>query len=224
MSFPAFLHELGQLIQQRAVISCVYPRLIAIDTLNELTGMAASHSGLITTSGTAVRNHLESYPGPALLFISEHLSDGDGPALVSGLHTDGYDCRSILILTEKHGLSPKTIADPIFSSIVFDQNIGGPSCVLTQALRAVNHNERFVDPGIKNKTGNNGIKGDIMSEREIHVLKLVAEGLSNKEIGERLHLASSTVRDYLQSVMRKLDVTSRTGAAISALRQGLLTN
>ena len=63
-----------------------------------------------------------------------------------------------------------------------------------------------------------------MSEREIHVLKLVAEGLSNKEIGERLHLASSTVRDYLQSVMRKLDVTSRTGAAISALRQGLLTN
>ena len=77
---------------------------------------------------------------------------------------------------------------------------------------------------IKNKTGNNGIKGDIMSEREIHVLKLVAEGLSNKEIGERLHLASSTVRDYLQSVMRKLDVTSRTGAAISALRQGLLTN
>ena len=77
---------------------------------------------------------------------------------------------------------------------------------------------------IEEGAGNNGMKGDIMSEREIHVLKLVAEGLSNKEIGERLHLASSTVRDYLQSVMRKLDVTSRTGAAISALRQGLLTN
>ena len=38
MSFPSFLRELGQLIQ-RAVISCVYPRLIALDTVNELAGL-----------------------------------------------------------------------------------------------------------------------------------------------------------------------------------------
>ena len=51
---------------------------------------------------------------------------------------------------------------------------------------------------------------------------LVADGLTNKQIGERMHLAATTVRDHMQSVMRKLQVNSRTGAAVAGLRQGLL--
>ena len=39
MTFPHFLRELGQLIQERAVISCIHPRLVAMDTVNELAGL-----------------------------------------------------------------------------------------------------------------------------------------------------------------------------------------
>ena len=46
MSFPHFLRELGQLIQERAVISCIHPRLVAMDTVNELAGLTCAHPGL----------------------------------------------------------------------------------------------------------------------------------------------------------------------------------
>ena len=129
----------------------------------------------------------------------------------------------MLILTDNHGHSVQTLQDPALAAVVLDQNIGGPTCVLTKALAAVNHGERFVDPAIST-----GAKTDVtmesLSDREREVLSLVADGLSNKEVGERLHLAATTVRDHMQSVMRKLQVSTRTGAAVAGVRQGLLAS
>ena len=65
---------------------------------------------------------------------------------------------------------------------------------------------------------------DELSSRELEVLGLVAEGLSNREVAERLFLAPTTVRDHVQSLMHKLRVKSRTGAAVAGLRLGLLMN
>ncbi|MDA0258911.1 MAG: hypothetical protein O2972_09510, partial [Cyanobacteria bacterium] len=146
MSFPSFLRELGQLIQQRAVISCVFPRLVALDTVNELAGLTCAHPGLTASAGADVRAHLDAHPAPALLFVSEHLEDGDGADLIRDLHGCGRDHRSVLILTDNHDQTRDTLEDPAFTAIVADQNIGGPTCVLTQALRAVNRDKRFVDP------------------------------------------------------------------------------
>ena len=220
MSFPSFLHELGQLIQQRAVISCVFPRLVALDTVNELAGLACAYPGLTASAGADVRVHLDAHPAPALLFISEHLEDGNGADLIRDLHGSGRDHRSVLILTDNHDQTRETLEDPAITAIVIDQNIGGPTCVLTQALRAVNRNERFIDPAIA--WDHRDAINERLSERELEVLKLVADGLSNKEVGETLHLAATTVRDHMQSVMRKMNARSRTGAAVAGVRQGLL--
>ena len=224
MTFTAFLRELGQLITERAVVSCIYPRLVALETVNEIAGLTFAQPGLITTSAKEVIEHVELHPVPTLLFVSEHLVDGDGPSLIREIHHKVEDQRSVLILTDNHQLSPDVLADPIFSSVVIDQNIGGSSCVLTQALRAVNRNERFLDPAIEQNSLATMLNDDALSRRELDVLGLVAEGLSNKQVAERLHLASTTVRDHLQSVMRKLNVNSRTGAAVAGFRKGLLAN
>ena len=220
MSFPSFLRELGQLIQHRAVISCVFPRLVALDTVNELAGLTCTHPGLTTSAGADVGAHLDAHPAPALLFVSEHLEDGDGTDLIRDLHGCGRDHRSVLILTDNHDQTRNTLEDPAFTAIVADHNIGGPSCVLTRALRAVNRNERFLDPAIA--WDPRDANSERLSERELEVLKLVADGLSNKEVGAALHLAASTVRDHMQSVMRKMNARSRTGAAVAGVRQGLL--
>ena len=222
MSFPSFLRELGQLIQHRAVISCVFPRLVALDTVNELAGLTCTHPGLTTSAGADVGAHLDAHPAPALLFVSEHLEDGDGTDLIRDLHGCGRDHRSVLILTDNHDQTRNTLEDPAFTAIVSDQNIGGPTCVLTQALRAVNRNERFLDPAIA--WDPRDANSERLSERELEVLKLVADGLSNKEVGAALHLAASTVRDHMQSVMRKMNARSRTGAAVAGVRQGLLAS
>ncbi len=61
-----------------------------------------------------------------------------------------------------------------------------------------------------------------LSEREIEVLRLMAEGLTNQEIAERLFLSPTTVKTHVQNILQKLDVSDRTQAAVCAVRYGLI--
>ena len=63
-----------------------------------------------------------------------------------------------------------------------------------------------------------------LTERERDILKLVAEGLTNREIGDRLHLAEKTIKHYMSNVLQKLQVRSRVEAALLAQKQGTILN
>jgi NarL family two-component system response regulator LiaR len=60
-----------------------------------------------------------------------------------------------------------------------------------------------------------------LTDREVEVLRLVAQGLSNREIGERLGISERTVRSHVSSFLEKLHLANRTQAALYALREGL---
>ncbi|MFF0776914.1 response regulator [Streptomyces sp. NPDC003720] len=64
---------------------------------------------------------------------------------------------------------------------------------------------------------------DRLTERERHVLLLVAEGLSNGDIATRMHLSTGTVKDHVSAILTKLEVGGRVQAALLAQRAGLLT-
>lgn len=61
-----------------------------------------------------------------------------------------------------------------------------------------------------------------LSERELDVLRLVAEGLSNKEIGQKLSLAEGTVKNYVTNMLGKIGARDRTQAALRAKELGLI--
>jgi len=61
-----------------------------------------------------------------------------------------------------------------------------------------------------------------LSERELGILRLVADGLSNKEIALKLSLAEGTVKNYVTNVLAKIDARDRTQAALKARELGLL--
>src|SRR5262249_36152223 len=61
-----------------------------------------------------------------------------------------------------------------------------------------------------------------LSEREVEVLRLVAEGLPNKEVAARLIVATGTVKAHLHNICGKLEATNRTGAVARARELGLL--
>jgi LuxR family maltose regulon positive regulatory protein len=61
-----------------------------------------------------------------------------------------------------------------------------------------------------------------LSQRELEILKLIAQGLSNREIGERLFLALDTVKGHNRRIFDKLQVQSRTEAIARARELGLL--
>lgn len=103
---------------------------------------------------------------------------------------------------------------------------------VVDAIRAVSRGESVVDPELATKVlnefrrlsdvdGYNNIAG--LTEREISLLQLVANGLSNKEIASELGLAESTVKNRLSILFQKLDVKDRTQAAIYAMTHGLVT-
>ena len=62
-----------------------------------------------------------------------------------------------------------------------------------------------------------------LSSRERDVLQLIADGLADKEIGVALGISRFTVSKHVCAIMRKIEVTSRTHAAVRALRAGVVT-
>jgi DNA-binding NarL/FixJ family response regulator len=63
---------------------------------------------------------------------------------------------------------------------------------------------------------------DSLTQREIELLQLIVDGLSNKAIAERLSLSENTVKYHLKNILQKLGVQNRTEAATHAIRDGLI--
>jgi DNA-binding NarL/FixJ family response regulator len=66
------------------------------------------------------------------------------------------------------------------------------------------------------------LDGTKLTDRQMQVLRLVALGLSNREIGRSLNISIETVKEHVQNMLRKLEVHDRTQAAVWALRRGIV--
>jgi NarL family two-component system response regulator LiaR len=103
----------------------------------------------------------------------------------------------------------------------------GPEA-LVEAIRAIYRGEPSLEPSIARKVlqelshpspANPDV--DPLTEREMEVLRLIAQGLSNREIAEQLVVAEFTVRSHVSSILSKLHLASRTQAALYALKNRL---
>ena len=99
---------------------------------------------------------------------------------------------------------------------------------LLEAIRRVHRGEPSLEPSIARKVlqelaspGQGRPTTDPLTERELDVLRLVAQGLANKEIASALFIAEWTVRSHVSSILSKLQLASRTQAALYALRSGI---
>lgn len=112
---------------------------------------------------------------------------------------------------------------------------------LTMAIRAVADGVAWLDPGVASRvlravatvtptapgsedsaTKPSTPGASPLSQRELDVLRLVVEGLSNQEIADRLILSVETVKTHMRHIMEKLAVSDRTQAAVKAMREGLV--
>jgi DNA-binding NarL/FixJ family response regulator len=103
---------------------------------------------------------------------------------------------------------------------------GAPGSELMNVLRTVNAGEVYVAPGLawgllREMSRPRSAPLDELSTREREVLELVAAGLSNQEIGDKLGLAEKTIKHYMTSILGKLRVRSRVEAALLAYREGI---
>jgi len=104
---------------------------------------------------------------------------------------------------------------------------------LVDAVRAVYAGESVLHPSIAKKVLSKFARTpgkvveekpeELLSKREIEVLKLVTRGLSNKEIADELCLSIRTVQGHIGNIFNKLKVSSRTEAVVHALKEGWVT-
>jgi DNA-binding NarL/FixJ family response regulator len=108
---------------------------------------------------------------------------------------------------------------------------GTPRNELIAAVKGTASGETHVDPAVAGKLFSHVAQGTAqqdttiikeLSAREREILSLLAQGLTNAEIAQRLFLTPGTVRNYASTILTKLGVEDRTQAALLALRHGLV--
>lgn len=161
---------------------------------------------------------------PVLAFVSEQLDDGSGLELVRQLKDRPAVAPVVSTVLTLASLDP----------VVLRRALHGPcDALLTQrglhvallvaALEAVIGGFRFVDP-VASFVLREQLPDDHpqLTQREAEVLRLVCEGLTNREIGAQLHIAETTARGHVQSIIQKLHVRDRTAAAAEGVRRHLV--
>jgi len=100
---------------------------------------------------------------------------------------------------------------------------------LFKAIRAVHRGESLIQPAVAGKVLDRFAElsrqvqaPEALSDREVEVVKLMAEGAANKEIAVSLHISESTVKTHIQTIFQKLGVSERTGAVTQAIRKGII--
>lgn len=102
--------------------------------------------------------------------------------------------------------------------------------VLKEAINAVNNGETFIQPSlapllkekILREEKDNKDSNNVLTRRELEVLKLLAEGLYNKEIAYKLSISEKTVKNHVSSIFKKIGVFDRTQAAVYAIRNNIV--
>ena len=179
--------------------------------------------GVCTTASDTLEL-LESQSQPVLVMISEVLDDSSGLELLASIQQlaeQGQAIRTILTLEilNRQVLKQAARCKP---NVLLSQRGFQPK-VIRHALEAIVNNGAYIDPLILHiLTGDSPSEVPDLSEREIDVLELVCEGLSNREIGRRLHIADVTARQHVQAIIHKLHVRNRTASAAEAIRTHLV--
>jgi two-component system response regulator DevR len=159
---------------------------------------------------------------PDVAVLDVRLPDGDGVAVCREVRS--RDPRTACLM-----LTSFADDEALFNAIM----AGAAGYVLKQirgsdlvdAIRKVASGQSLLDSAVTARVLERLRQGPAVDERlahlteqEMRVLELMAEGLTNRAIGERLHLAEKTVKNYVTSVLAKMGMSRRTEAAVYAAR------
>lgn len=163
---------------------------------------------------------------PDVLLLDINMPVMNGIELLTKLKQKKKDIK-VLILTihDEVEYLLKAVEIGCDGYILKDSN----STLLKRAIYAVHNGESYIQPnlipalnaGLIHKSSANSKLNDL-TKREIEVLKLLAEGLFNKEIAYKLDISERTVKNHVSNIFKKIDVSDRTQAAVFAIKNELV--
>lgn len=161
---------------------------------------------------------------PDVLILDLMLPRRSGALVLSSLASAGVAPRVLVLSGQLTGRDCETLLQAGAQAIVSKED---PAEELLEALRAVRDGESFLTTGVRRllEPLDAGVSAEPDAEaltvREREVLALVAEGYSSEGIGERLGIATKTVKKHRENIRRKLRISSVVEATRAAARLGL---
>jgi DNA-binding NarL/FixJ family response regulator len=151
---------------------------------------------------------------PELALVDFRMPRLSGLDLVAALREASPDTRIVVYTADADERLAQDILGAGATALVLKE---APLADLVRALEAALRGASYLDPALR-KTAANGK----LTQRELEVLELLAEGLQHEEIGRRLGISSETVRTHLRKACDRLGAATRTQAVAKALRLGLI--
>ncbi len=158
---------------------------------------------------------------PDVAVLDVRLPDGDGVEVCREIRSRHPEIRCLMLTSfaDDEALFSAIMAGA--SGYVLKQVRGGD---LVDGIRRVARGESLLDPGVtarvldrlRSKPEDTELAA--LTEQERRILDHIAEGLTNRQIGERMYLAEKTVKNYVSNVLAKLGMSRRTEAAAFAAR------
>jgi two-component system, NarL family, response regulator len=156
---------------------------------------------------------------PDIVLMDVKLPDLSGIEVTAAIYKEFPDALIIMLSTHNN-------EEDIYRSIQAGAKTyvlkAAPREELVETIRAVHRGEHRISPAIGARLAER-TRHTELTTRELDVLKLVADGKSNKEIGSALGLAEVTVKIHVGRILGKLNANDRTQAAMTALRRGILS-
>jgi DNA-binding NarL/FixJ family response regulator len=167
--------------------------------------------------------------GVDMILLDLKLPDIDGLALLRRLK-DIVPASPVLVITMHD--DPSLVRRAVEAGAAGYALKGIGRRELVAAIHAVCNGEAVLEPGLLRAIvrGSSGVSSPnagepartVLTRIEIDLLRLMAEGMTNVQISERMRCSLATTKRYVQSVLEKLEVSDRTQAAVTAVRRGLL--
>lgn len=162
---------------------------------------------------------------PDVLLLDINMPKMNGLDVLRKLNNEKEKPIKILILTIHNEVEYllKAVDIGVNGYVLKDSELS----VLKSAIFAVNDGETFIQPSLapllkEKKIMDATEKDSGLTKRELEVLKLLAEGLYNKEIAYQLSISEKTVKNHVSSIFKKIKVFDRTQAAVYAIRNNIV--
>lgn len=154
---------------------------------------------------------------PHLVILDTCLPDSDGIELARHLVEQK---RRVLIFS--HQSSTEDLLRAYAARVHGFVAKSSPQQDLLHAVHALDSGRAYFPSGLQRQARERACQVRL-SAREIEVLRLIYEGLSNKEMASRLNVSECTAKTFLARTMKKLEVHDRTSAVLTALKRGWIT-
>jgi len=97
-----------------------------------------------------------------------------------------------------------------------------PHETLVRAIEKVAAGESYVDPALMSEIVAGRGQADVLTPREREILQLLADGMSNADVAEKLYISQETVKSHVRHILAKLEADTRTQAVAIALREAMI--